>query len=88
MPYNLNLPAPLPNDGWKVKIFDGEPDYEEPHVTVVRRTKTWRYSLRDREFMDEKPPPRDVDDEVMEAIHDNWETLVDEWNDRYPNNPV
>ena len=92
MPFSLNLPAPLPNDGWRVKIFDDELPFEQPHVTIVRNAgdglRKWRISLRDKKFMDKKPPAREVDDDVIEAIENNWKTLKDEWNDRYPNNPV
>lgn len=88
MPYNLSLPSPLPNDGWKVKILDNELEFEEPHLTIRRGTKHWRMSLRDGEFMDKNPAPRDVADEVVAAIEADWKLLVKEWNDRHPSNPV
>jgi hypothetical protein len=88
MPYSLSLPAPLPNDGWKVKIYDGEPDYEPPHVTIRRGLDSWRINLRNGEFLDDDPRPSKVANEVIEEIDANWETLADEWNARYPNNPV
>ena len=52
MPYQLELPAPLPAEGWKVKIHDAENSYEDPHVTIYRKLKKWRLRLRDGVFMD------------------------------------
>ncbi len=88
MPYNLSLPSPLPNDGWKVKILDNELGFGEPHLTIRRGTKHWRMSLSDGEFMDKNPAPRDVADEVIAAIEADWNLLVKEWNIRHPSNPV
>lgn len=87
MPFNLDLPAPLPNDGWQVKIFDQE-SRETPHVTITRGTEKWRIDLRKQKVMDPEPPLREVDDDVLEAVENNWDKLVDEWNDRHPDNPV
>lgn len=88
MQYELPLPDPLPNDGWKVKIFDREPAYEEPHITIVRRRKRWRISLREHGPMDKDPPYSDISDDVMDEVEANWDLLEKEWNKRHPNNPV
>jgi hypothetical protein len=37
MPYELRLPNALKR--WKVKIFDNELLFEEPHVTIVFKTE-------------------------------------------------
>ena len=88
MPFDLPLPNPLPSDGWKVKILDAEPDYEEPHLTIRWKTKHWRISLRTRRHMDEEPPIGDVRGEVLAEIDESWDLLVREWNRRHPDNPV
>ena len=41
-------------DPWKIKIFARE-RLETPHVSIICRTKRWRFSLRDVGFMDPKP---------------------------------
>ncbi|MGB8889261.1 MAG: hypothetical protein WCC87_21220 [Candidatus Korobacteraceae bacterium] len=42
MPYELELPARIKQQHWKVKIFDKETLYEEPHVTILFKLKKWR----------------------------------------------
>jgi len=49
----------------------------------------WRISLRTGGFL--IPPGgswKDVDTEVRQLIENAWETLVGEWDARYPENPV
>jgi hypothetical protein len=87
MPFNLPLPDALKAQGWRVKIFDKE-RLEPPHVTVIGRTGRWRIGLRDMEFLDKKPPPSDVPDEVLEQIIEHLETLKKEWDAKYPENPI
>lgn len=87
MPFELNLPPPLPNDGWQVKIYDAE-SRETPHITIIRGTKKWRIDLRKQKLMDPEPPLREVDDDVLDAIENNWDRLVDEWDALHPDNPV
>jgi len=67
MPYSLPLPGTLAAH-WKVKIFDNEL-LEEPHATIICKTRKWRYSLRRQCFMDNSPPVRDVDGRVLEIIN-------------------
>lgn len=51
MPYDLELPRPLKKRGWKAKIHDLE-RLEPPHVTIYRKLRKWRLSLRDGHFLD------------------------------------
>ena len=87
MPFDLLLPTALADQGWKVKIRDRE-RLETPHVTVLFKTRSWRVSLRDLEFLDRAPPPRDVPDEILTAIHAGLDELREAWDERYPTNPV
>ena len=77
MPYSLPLPGVPPN--WKVKILDNEL-LEEPHATIVCKTRKWRYSLRQKCFMDNNPPGREVDGRVLEIIKIQMAKLHIEWN--------
>jgi len=86
MPYKLRLPNALKQ--WKVKILDNELLYEEPHVTIVHKTKLWRFGLRSQAFLDANPKPSDVSSKVMKEIMANLETLRRESNARFPTNPV
>ncbi len=88
MPFEIPLPAVVKKEGWKVKILDRE-RLEPPHVTIIRRVQKWRVSLRDRTFI--VPPGggwNDVHAGVRRAIEDNWNTLVQAWDTKYPENPV
>ena len=87
MPYTLPLPAEWRDQGWKVKIH-GDERNEEPHVTVIRKTRRWRLSLRTGEFLDRTPPVRDVPDALVEWIWSCREELRREWDRMYPENPV
>lgn len=88
MPYELELPQKVRQQHWKVKIFDKETLYEDPHVTILFKTTRWRWGLRTRDFLDEKPRPGDVPHQVLKAIEDNYERLCREWDGRFPTNPV
>jgi hypothetical protein len=87
MPYNLHLPRHL-RKLWKVKIQDREALYEEPHVTIWRKDQKWRYSIRNRFFLDPKPDPSEVPGGLVELIDERIEELSQQWNDRFPQNPV
>jgi hypothetical protein len=87
MPFELPLPATLRKAHWKVKIREKE-TREPPHVTIVRRTDAWRINLRTGMFMDVRPDPDDVPDELIDVIEENWERLCDAWDEKYPENPV
>lgn len=89
MAFNLRLPDALRKARWKVKIRDKE-TREPPHATIIRGTEAWRIDLRTGQFMDAQPDPSDVPNEVVELIMQEatWQTLCDEWDNMYPNNPV
>jgi hypothetical protein len=44
MVYELRLPRIFRDRGWKVKIRNLERT-EEPHVTIIWKTRSWRYSI-------------------------------------------
>ncbi|MEX0701922.1 MAG: hypothetical protein WD069_07485 [Planctomycetales bacterium] len=89
MPFDLPLPASWRKAGWKVKIRDKE-TREPPHVTILRRTRAWRIDLRTGEFMDREPDPAEIPDEIISHIRNeaNWALLCNEWDRKYPTNPV
>lgn len=87
MPYELDIDDDLASQGWKVKIRDKE-RCEEPHVTIIRRTSTWRLGLRDLQFLDSDPPAREVPRELMDEIESRLADLRREWDSRYPDNPI
>jgi hypothetical protein len=71
-----------------VKIQDREALYEEPHVTIWRKDQKWRYSLRNRRFLDPQPDPSGVPGEIVELIEAQIEELTRQWDERFPQNPV
>lgn len=87
MPFTLNLPEPWPSRGWKVKIRDRE-RLEPPHVTILHKTRTWRFGLRSERFLDKEPDPKDVPKEVMDEIRSNLTRLRQEWDRMFPENPI
>ena len=87
MPFVLQLIQALIQAGWKVKIDDSE-RLEPPHVTIYRRGDSWRLGLRDGELLDRGDHRRQIDEGVQQAIEDNWELLIAEWDEIHPNNPV
>jgi hypothetical protein len=87
MPYELPLHEPLGSQGWKVKIFDNEPP-DDPHATVIFKTKKWRWKLREQSFMDDDPPPREVPREVVAAMSADREELIRQWDRIHPEQPV
>lgn len=62
MPYNLDLPQKLTDEGWKVKIFQKEGP-EPPHVSIIHGKTIWRWGLRGRCFLDKAPLPKLVSKE-------------------------
>ena len=85
----MPLPQQLRVARWRVKIRDKE-TREPPHVTILRGTAAWRINLRTGRFMDKRPKPADVPDEVIEHImsEENWDLLRQQWDLMYPRNPV
>jgi len=87
MPYELPLPEPFGSQGWKVKIFDNEPP-DDPHATVIQKTRKWRFALREQRFMDDDPPPREVPKDVVTTMCTNIQELVRQWDLIHPEQPV
>lgn len=87
MAYELELPKKLKGQKWKAKIRDRE-RVEPPHVTILYKTHTWRIGLRDGAFLDNKPPPGDVPDELVSFVLENRAELIAAWDEMYPENPV
>ncbi len=87
MPFVLRLLETLRQAGWKVKIHDFE-RLEPPHVTIYRKQRKWRLSLRDGAFLDPGDKWSQIDEEVREAIEAAWTALRVEWDEMFPDNPV
>ena len=87
MGYELKMPKPLRDQGWKIKIRDRERT-EHPHVTIIRGTQAWRYDIRNDRFMDREPDPKDVPDAVVSLIGQRMKELREHWDRLYPANPV
>lgn len=89
MPFELAIPAFFRRQGWKVKIRDKE-RLEPPHASILFKDKMWRIGLRDGEFLDRSPPPRDVPKKLLDHVVDDesWNELCRQWNLMYPKNPL
>lgn len=87
MPFSLTLSDSLRQAGWKVKIHDFE-RLEPPHVTVYRRMRSWRLSLRSGDFLDLGDRWSQIDEGVKAAIQSGWTGLQMEWDRMHPDNPV
>ena len=87
MPFALNLPEPWATRGWKVKIRDRE-RLEPPHVTILRRTRAWRFDLRSERFLDKEPDPNEVPKGVVDEVRLNLTLLRREWDRMFPENRV
>jgi hypothetical protein len=87
MAFSLRLSRRWSVQGWKVKIRDKE-RLEPPHVSLMRRTQTWRLALRSGEFLDKEPDPSEVPVALVGEIRASWVELVATWDAMYPKNPV
>jgi hypothetical protein len=87
MPFRLELPPGLAARRWKVKMRDREGP-EEPHVSLLNRTRTWRLGLRSFEFLDREPPPAEVPEDLLDHVRAHADRLRTEWDRMYPANPV
>lgn len=89
MPFDLSLPQQFRRARWKVKIREKE-IREPPHVTILRGTRAWRINLRTGEFMDAEPDPAEVPEDLVEHVKgaEVWKQLCEEWDKKYPQNPV
>jgi hypothetical protein len=86
MPYNLPLPDAL-RRVWRVKIYDFE-RLEEPHVTIRRKRRTWRLSLRGGRFLDPGDRWSQIDGDIRREIEASWAILQAEWDRIHPDNPI
>jgi hypothetical protein len=87
MAYELRLPPALRQAGWKVKIQNAEGP-EEPHVTILRKRRKWRVSLRTREFLYPGGRRSQIDKRLWQILDGAWGTLGNEWDKMYPHNQV
>ena len=87
MAFSFPLPPQWTAQGWKLKIRDRE-RLEPPHVTLLLRTRAWRWNLRAGGFMDTIPDPRDVPQELVNLIVESLAVLRAQWDAMYPENPV
>jgi hypothetical protein len=87
MPFELPLPKRVARERWKVKIRDRE-RLEPPHVTILHKTRMWRFDLRSEIFLDREPDPADVPAEVVATIRAHLDELRREWDRMFPDNPV
>jgi len=53
--------------GWKVKIRDRE-RLETPHVTLLYKTRAWRFGLRSETFLDTESDPTEVPKDVVDQV--------------------
>jgi hypothetical protein len=87
VPFALTLPEPAASRGWKAKIRDRE-RLEPPHVTILHKTRAWRFDLRSGTFLDREPDPKAVPEEIVAAVRSNLDLLRQEWDRMFPENPV
>lgn len=87
MAQQFELPHPWPSDGWSLKIRDRE-RLEPPHVSLMRRTRTWRFALREQAFLDREPDPREVPARLVRHLISNSARYGETWDKLYPENPV
>jgi len=88
MPYELELPRRLKARGWKVKIREKE-RLDPPHLTIQCKKRQWRVGLRDGAFL--VPPGgswKDIEPEVTRIIQQQWMQLQEQWDRKYPSNPI
>lgn len=87
MAFTLPLPVKWSSQGWIVKIRDRE-RLEPPHATVMRRTTSWRWDLREGNFMNPGPDPSAIPAAVVLALETHLQELRDAWDVMYPENPI
>jgi hypothetical protein len=84
------LPMPPNLVAWKITIHDKERLEEEPHVSVIKGGCKWRISLETGEYLDLEKPGCTMHKQIRKIIEkeENWELLIEKWNEMYPNNKV
>jgi hypothetical protein len=85
--YSLKLPRRLKSAGWRVKIRDKE-RLELPHVTILHRARSWRFGLRDMQYLDLEPEPADIPDDLLTEVVAHIDDLRREWDAMYPGNRI
>ena len=78
---------PWGSRGSRLKIRDKE-RVEPPHVTLFFQERVWRFGLRDRAFLDDEPPAREVPKALVRELGDRIAEFTAEWDRLYPDNPV
>ena len=87
---DFNVPQPHKSNGWKIKVR-GREYVEDPHISIIFKTTTWRFNIRDLKFMDISPDPSDIPDDVLEHIKklENLAEYEKAWDEEYGKvNPV
>ncbi|WP_299375192.1 hypothetical protein, partial [uncultured Kiloniella sp.] len=74
-------------NNWKLKIHDKE-EREPPHVTIYGGGDKWRWALREKRFMDKRPPHHGVHKDILDEIKERWVEISYEWNLIHADNPV
>jgi len=89
MPYVFQLIQALRQAGWKVKIHDFE-RLEPPHVTIYKKMRKWRLSLREGTFLDRGDNWSQINATLKATILDenNWLLFKQEWNRMHGDNPI
>lgn len=87
MPTSFSVLAPYDQRGWQLKIRDKE-RVEPPHVSILYKTRCWRFGLRERDLLDEVPPRRAVPRAILDDITARTDEFARAWNQLYPENPV
>lgn len=87
MATELRLPQKWWDQGWRIKIRGWEV-VEPPHLTLMRKTRAWRFGLREALFLDRVPDPSEVPAELVKFLRKNLPVYIAAWDSRYPENPV
>ena len=87
MAVTFELPEPWASRGWRLKIRDKE-RVEPPHVTLMFRTRSWRFGLRSAAFLDREPDPAEVPRGFVTCLTANLDRYIQGWDSMYPEHPV
>lgn len=55
---------------------------------ILKGTKSLRWNLRTKEFMDAEPSKREVSSEIVDKLNEKYDELKQKWDEKYPNNKV